>query len=424
MKHILLVALYLYLTACGIADPTDTNNDNTFQINDPPVTTKDPLGPVAFNNDIIDPQVRFASYSTQAQRVSIIDPIEKNEVWGKQTNIYDYAIPHPGYTGVTLFKGSELLILSQNSEKSVNLNENFSHMAIGSSNVAYAFANQTGDKIEILRSLGFGNWQHEVFQIPWGVDDSTDQVFETKVSLPLASIFINDGQKLLIFNPADGKYLWLEAESQNSLLVMNNSFCEGNSNTDFNNVFRYVIYDRQNVVAIAGDYQGKLTMIQLNDTCHDYNTSNQLMLSNNSPILHIKAIKPGELLVSQSNGHLKKVTYNISGFGSEIIDYPNICDYPAGVLPMRNEFLLLACIPKTNSSTELDERFYQLYDMSNNAVINDWQANNKFSGIGVDRNTLTLHRMLESSLGILQSIDLETGVVYEKSGLFLQDILD
>jgi len=48
----------------------------------------------------------------------------------------------------------------------------------------------------------------------------------------------------------------------------------------------------------------------------------------------------------------------------------------------------------------------------------------EFSGVGIDEENMLVHRMLGSSFGVIQSIDLLSGQTTEESGLFLHGLLD
>ena len=180
----------------------------------PPIGgSNDPLQAVAFGGNVLETQTRFISYTKKAGRVSLIDPQNEVEVWGKNAAGYDFAVALPDLEGATLFSQNQILILSSNSQKSISLNSHFAHIAVAKNQAAYSLASEDGQSFEVIRFLGNQQWQHEVFDVPWAALDPTITTAPAAQPVLLATQFNDDGSLLLVLRPADGRYVIYTATS-------------------------------------------------------------------------------------------------------------------------------------------------------------------------------------------------------------------
>ena len=417
MNVILLIIVLLLLqllVACG--DGTGLSN-NQFG----PFPTKDPLAALAFNSDLLNPSPRFASYSNQSARASIIDPAAKIEVWGFQASGYEYGVPHVNFGGISLFSETQVNVVTPSTNKKIDVIEH-GHVAIGKTGINYAFSNKVGNQIEIVRSLGNDQWQQDVFEIPWVNTQEEIDLVELS-SLTLMSFFSEDSNALYIFNPLDGKYLKLRAAGNTMPLEIAGAFCEGNGNTSVNAIFRTILFDEINSLFIAGDGQGILTQIWLDNGCHDYTNSITHQLTNNEPILSINSMPSTDLAITQSNNKLAFVNYSTTQFITSSTSN-TVCLLPVDSLSLDNDLSLITCIPGGPNNYDIKRPFYQVFSQSLSNVILEINLDDSFSGVGVDINNMKLHRMLDSSLGILQTIDLTNGNIETNTGVFLSNLLN
>jgi len=408
---LLILAGVQLLSACG---ETSISASNGF-------STKDPLATLAFNSDVLNPEPRFASYSSQSARASIIDPDAKKEVWGFQANNYDFAIPHSNYDGITLFSTRSVNIVTQSSNKLFEV-VNFDHIAVGTSGINFALSRKDGSQIEVIRFLGDDQWQQELIDIPWQ-NIANESSIETQSSRALVSFYSEDSNTLYIFNPLDGKYQKLTASNSNSPLQIDGVFCDGNGNIKGNDVYRTITFDEINNLFIAGDGQGKLTQIQLGNGCHDYANSITHQLANNEVILNINVISNSELIVTQYDKKLFRLDYSNSQF-IVINSYESLCPLPIGSLILDTDKTLITCLPGDKNNYEIDKPYYQVFSQSSGDVALNICIHETFTGVGIDVNNMKLHRMLDSSLGVLQTFDLTNGAMEKNSGIFLSGLLD
>ena len=412
-QFFLIIVMCHLLIACSESDSSSAS----FQVSN---TTIDPLASLAFSADVINPEPRFASYSAVAARASIIDPVNKKEIWGFQAPGYNYAAPHADFSGITLFASQKIKVATPSSEKTFFLESQYDHIAISKTGIGYALSNASGTELEIIRSLGGGQWQQEKFSTPWP-EMTNESKFEGNVSASLISLFSNDGNTLIIFNPADGKYMFFYAVDSSSKLQPDISFCDGNGNTDSANVFRELIFDETNNLLIAGDGKGTLTQIDLNNGCHDYASSTTLSLGISEPILNINQISTGELIVTQYGNNIHFIGHALNLFNITA-SYSTLCTLPVASLTIDNNLTLITCLPGNKSGFDIENPYYQLFSKNTTEPILDFIFSDKFSGVGVDTLNLKLYRMLESSLGVLQILDLEDGKIEIYKGIFLDNI--
>jgi len=410
-----IVLLLISQLFVGCGQSTSAANGNTVPL------TKDPLAPLAFNSDVLSPAPRFASYSNQSARASIIDPDARVEVWGFQASGFEYGVPHVNFGGLSLFSDTQVYVVTPTTNKTIDVNE-YGHIAVAKIGINYAFSSKAGNEMEVIRSLGNNQWQQEVFELPW-VTTQDEIDLEELSSLTLISFFSEDSNTLYVFNPFDGKYLKLSASDNNMPLAVDGAYCDGNGNTSVDAIFRSIIFDEINNIFIAGDGRGILTQIQLDSGCHDYTNSITHQLTVNEPILSINSRSPTDLLITQSNNNLSFINYSISQFITNSA-FNALCLLPVGSLSLNTDLSLITCLPGGLSNYDINRPYYQVFSQVVSNVVLEINVDDTFSGVGVDANNLKLYRMLDSSLGVLQTIDLLNGNIEKNTGVFLNNLLN
>ncbi|MCG6970100.1 MAG: hypothetical protein LJE85_10070, partial [Gammaproteobacteria bacterium] len=206
MVRVIIIAIGLCVGACA-----GDSSDGTGDITPPPPSTENYLRATAFSGNVLKLESRFISYSKKANRVSIIDPLQEIELWGKPAAGFDFALALPDFQGGSLFSADRVVIMSGDEQKTFTLTNEYLHTASAIQNAAYSLASADGQSFEIIRSTGAGLWQHETFGVPWDAIDPQLTAPPQGQPVLLVTHFNDSGTRLTAFAPSDGRYAVFEA---------------------------------------------------------------------------------------------------------------------------------------------------------------------------------------------------------------------
>ena len=392
------------------------------------VGSRNSLEVLSFGSDLINPQVQFVSYSRQAGRASIIDPVNQSEVWGQQVENYGFAVAHNNFEQLSVASSTHLNILTRSSSKIFTFPYQVHKTNVARDVVGFSFPAVDSRNFYVIRSLGSGLWQEQSFNIPWQFSDAGD--------LRSATIMSDTGQELIAIDPVDMNYWYLTANSSIDMLMEPNAYCVGQDNSMTNTRAQTMAYDEENKLLFVGDNMGGLTAISIGNTCDDIATAPKHDFVSQTQILSIRKLNGNELLVSlsgmqsgaqssnQPNGKLYKITYDINGTMTQTDEFSVQCQNPFGTLTLANDTVLISCIDIEQSTVDINKTYYQLYDLAAQLTINTVTPLDGFAGIGIDTDQNIMYRMREGSLGSLETINLITSETQVTHGLFITDLLN
>jgi hypothetical protein len=407
----------------------------------PPPSSDNYLRPTAFSNNVLKLESRFVSYSKKADRVSIIDPLQEIELWGRTATGFDFALALPDFQGASVFATDRVLILSGDQQKTFSLTTDYRHMAAADQYAAYSMASADGQSLEVIRSLGAGLWQHETFNVPWeAIDPQLTSAPQGQPAL-LVTHFNDNGTRLTAFAPADGRFAIFEAQSTADSLENTDTWCVGDGvGTPDNATFLSLAWDRTMGAYYAGDKNGNLYAMDPSAGCIDIAGLHQIALPESSPVIQIAVLSPGRLGVIQDEsdaaGSLRIVNYDGVGFSLTPVVFDNICDVPLGSMLLAGEYIAVMCtresellvpedtVPEAKDAW-IDPRSYVVYNIDSGAVIHQATIDKASSaGAAIDPNTAVLYRMLEGGFGHLEITNLLSGQTRQSQGLYIKDILN
>ena len=428
----LLFTVICLLSACSAsmdsAPSLDTND---------PLGTLDPLARVAFSGNILHADSRLISYSRQAGRLSIIDPLIPAEVWGANYPGYHFAVAHTDLQGASLFNASSISVVAGSERREFTLQTSYGHVASAGNKVAYSLAALDGRSIEVLRTLGSGQWQHETLAIPWA-DTLAADLSAPPATQPvlLASVFDADANFLLAISPSDGRYTVYAAGSGNQALSNGGAWCSGNgSGVPDDASFYAMAWDEQLRVLYLGDKQGRVFVIPAEGACADWATLPQYALAQTHEVSRISVYAPGSIGVSQRHGDLTVLSFADTVFNSTSETYHSSCEVPLGSIPIGSEHILVYCtateVTEESIASEagpqnpgIDPHRYMLIEKATGDITTYFHSGLDTAGLAIDSTSGKLYRVREGAFGRFESLDLVSGTRTGHKGLFIHGMLN
>ena len=432
VRFLLLLAL-LVLTAC--------NNSNGGSGKPPPFPSYNFLTQTSFSGNVLQRETLFISYSLKAKRVSIINPQQEIEVWGKAASGFNFALPLPDYSGGSLFASDRLVVMAGDAQKTFAISHPYAYVASAPTTAAYALASVDGKTIEVIRSLGAGEWQQETFSVPWGAVDPDYTQAPAGQPVLLVANYNNNGTTLAAFAPADGRYAVYEAGTPGDKIQNTTQWCAGDGvGTVTDATFRSLAWDESLQTYYAGDKNGRIYAVDPYGACTAVADLSQLALPDAVEITRINLFSPGRIGVIQDAagepGKLTIVDYDGSTFSVEPNPYNNVCEVPLGAIMMVGDYMAVMCTDESALQTPYDgtadpkdtwiiPSSFKLYNTNTMKIVNSATVDSQTtSGMAIDPIGITAYRMLEGGFGDLQTIDMVTGETRITTGLYLKDILN
>lgn len=426
MTKTILLSILLLLYGCS----ADGGSDGTGIILPP--STNNFLKPTLFSGNVLRFETRFVSYTKKANRVSIIDPINETETWGKAASGFNFAVHLPQFQGASLFADDKVVVMSGDDQQSFNLSVNYAHTSSAMQTASYGMASLDGGSFEVIRSLQGGSWQHETFSVPWGeIDPGITQPPQDQPVL-LVTYFNDSGSELTVFAPLDGRYTQYVQNSNSGELEYTGNWCAGDGiGTPGDATFRSLAWDENEKIYYAGDKNGSLYALDPSASCVPVASLPQLAMPDALPITHISLLETRQLAVIQDEqgvpGMLTIVGFDGSVFTLGALMIDDLCDAPLGAMKLGSDYLVAMCAETAANPQDLsiDPRRYITVDVLTGTVVNTRVIErNTTAGVAVDPGSATLYRMLEGGFGNLEISNLITGHTRKTVGLYIKDILE
>ena len=412
-----LYLLAILLIGCGGGG----NKSNSTQPG--PSDTNDPLGHLFFAANPLKVEARFLTYAKEAGRLSLIDPGQKQEIWGFEEPGFEFASPFPDLSGAALLSEQQVKIISDDGSDSLLFplsGDPVRHTGVAADALAYSFSNEAGTSVNVVRFLGsVGNWDTATLNVPWSNTVNSPAAGEPPL---LVSSFNDTGALLVVFRPADGQFAVATASSPTEPLSALSTSCPGDGiGTEDNATFIAFAWDYSMGLVYLGDRNGKLYALDPLAACATYDSLPNITLDA-EPITHVAVNSTGDIAVSQRNGNIHKLTFNGTNFGADQL-ISNVCSYPDGTTELSDELLLVTCfIDRTNA--ENLKRYITYNILTDEAVIITDVTLEQAVNVAIDSNTLKMYRVEDNALGSMVVYDLLTGESEVIKGLFLGGILD
>ena len=394
---------------------------------------------VGFTGSIVKREKRFSGYSKSAGRISLIDPSTETEFWERQINgTYDLTAPLPDYSGIALLSGQSLsIVLQDSSEKTFQPIEfPIGYVARSSDSATYAFVSKDGQAFRVIHQLGNGNWQEETLDSPFVVPPNFSTPPGSEPPLSIVQISGN-GNQLLFFKPSDGSYAYYTSDlAGGPIAATPKRKCPGDPSVavDAPALFRSLALDDNSSLAVQGDRFGVVSVFDPAAACVAPADRPAQTLGDPLAIIDITVAKQGKVAVTQVGGRLHTLNVAVDSLEkSRTIE--GVCNYPLGALPVGPDGMALVCVDAQDVSTDAGSISPASVDYQAVSV----QLVSLVSGLPIFQRGLDVEdtaaaaldpdvsRVLilkDSSIGILNVLDLTTGEQHSKKGLFLGGILD
>lgn len=431
MRITILLTVLLNIAACSLSGGSGDNGD----LPDDPVGTDSPIGPLAFSGNVLVTESRLVSYSNKAGRISIVDPIQEKEIWGKNIAGYDFAVAHPDFQGATLFKQDAVLVVVNSEDRLFDLGQAYHHTSVAQDRVAYSMAAEDGRSFEVIRALENGQWQQAVFTVPWS-DTLDAAVTSSPEGQPvlLVTKFSDDGNTLIVFSPSDGRYAVFTTNPDSGLLTAGTDWCAGDgAGIVANASFRSLAWDESRGLLFLGDKNGRVYALDPFAACLPMADLPAIDLPGAAASHRISIYESGQLAVTQEGGTLTIINYGTDGFDVDKTTYENVCAHPMSSMKLSELYLLVMCLGFDNDlddknaspdNANLDPTLYITLDTSTGLPIHTYSTYYQLSaGIAIEPQGFQLYRMIEGGFGRLEIVNLVTGEQRSNIGLFIQDIL-
>ncbi|MFV2057738.1 MAG: hypothetical protein ACC707_14825, partial [Thiohalomonadales bacterium] len=170
MKYCFLVFSVL-ISACGSSSSDSPSGPVTSVVDF--IGTRNYLKAVTVSGNILQTENRFLSYTKSANRISIIDPDQAIETWSQAASGFEYAVALPDFIGATLFAIDKIVVMSGTDSREFPLKLPYANAAAARTQAAYSVTRIDGRSFEVVRSLDNGEWQQQVFSVPWDSIDPT-----------------------------------------------------------------------------------------------------------------------------------------------------------------------------------------------------------------------------------------------------------
>lgn len=400
MKILLALSLFSLLLACDGGSMDGRKPSINY-----------PLNLLSQTDSILSPEPRLPSYSRVAERVSMINPLTAEEVWGRSVGLYENAIPLPDLSGVSLFKDKEIRIVDENSSRVFSLANTYTQIAKAKNAPSYAFLSSDYNQIFLIHYIGNREWQQLSISLPWSFD---------KLKRPVEIVLNETASRLLAVNMTTGQMLIFNTNNEN-LFTTESRGC----NSQDNNNYAYAGWYDKSQALVLSDSSGLLKYIQ-SENCDG--VVDTITLTPDSNIVHMSPDFDNNLIVSQANGDVWQITISNHQFNYAEIILSSGCAQNVGAVRLSDSHLLLVCAKKNLQKTRVGEFFgidsvsldYQTYALHSQTLLNSFQIMlEESAGSGISLEHQTLYRAKDSSLGELESYELLRDVRTRVKGLYI-----
>lgn len=435
-----MVKITAFLTAITTAVSCGSGQKFT-GVNDKETTPfqQDYLTLVGFTGSIVKREKRFSGYSKAAGRISLIDPSTESEVWGRQiSGTYDLTAPLPDYTGVALLSGQNLKIVLEHEERTFTPVEfPIGYVARAADAATYAFVSKDGLSVHVVRQIPGGSFQEETFAWPFATPPSFSTPPGDDPPQGVALLSAN-GSQLIFFHPSDGSYAYYSAnDAAGPIEATPKKTCTGvaPSAAPGPALYRALAFDHESSLLVAGDSKGNVSLFDPQGACVAPADRPGQSLGDGLPIIDITVSSKGRYAVTQVGGRLHTFGGTLAGL-TDVRTVEGVCSYPLGALPVGPDGMALVCVDAQDlgtaeqkaaapASVKYSEVSVELVSfVTGGSIFKRVLDVDGTAGAALDPDLSRILILKDSSIGILNVLDLSTGEQHSRKGLFLGGILD
>jgi len=394
----------------------------------PPTDTRNPVNFLFYTRDVLSPASRLPAYSKVAERVSLVDPVTEQEVWHAEAKGYQYAIALPDLSGAALVSDSAIEVVTQNGRKRFDLSGTYYYSTSAQHHPTYVLMRKDIRAVDVIHSLGKGEWQVETFDLPWNIARS-----EPENSTAL--IINHQASQLIAFSLYDGSYAMLAASGEDGVLSTTQAVCMGVERAGAS--FRLYTAIAQQVssgMLLVGDNAGHIFLVDPTAPCQTIDSLTSVQVDEGAEPVSIAVDDTGLIRILLANGQIWRSQITDALMSQPQQELSTSCiDSSALMLSFDNNYLLLVCARENRVSSLVSRHFnvasvildYMTYDMTTGQLVSRFSLlQEESAGTGIDTQTGIMYRIKESSLGELEIYHLFNDEKRVVKGLFLQNFLD
>jgi len=414
-----LIWLLVIVLLSGCAQGPSDSPDNI----PPPTDTRNPVNSLFYTRDVLSPASRLPAYSKIAERVSLIDPLTEQEVWYAEAKGYQYAIALPDLSGATLVSDSAIEVVTQNGRKRFDLSGSYYYSTSAQHHPTYVLMRKDISAVDVIHSLGEGEWQVETLNLPWATPRS-----ESGNSTAL--IINHQATQLIAFSLYDGSYAVFASSGENGALSTTQSVCMGVGFWLYTAIAQQV----SSGMLLVGDNKGHIFLVDPTAPCQPIDSLVSVQVGEGTEPVSIAVDETGLMRILLANGELWRSQITDALMSQPQLELATSCvDSSAVMLSLEGNHLLLVCARENRASSRVSSYFdvasvsldYMTYDMTTTQLVSGFSLlQEESAGTGIDAQTGIMYRIKESSLGELEIYYLLNSNKRVVKGLFLQNFLD
>jgi hypothetical protein len=353
----------------------------------------------------VAPPRQFVAYVPAAGRLSVLDQASEAEVYGIDFSATVHAtFPVGRFDGVAALTDDGLTIFSAGLRRSFA----FAYSGGDWDYASEAPAFSEGSDVRVFRYLDADTWQEDLLA---GIGPGA-------LAAPVMS---SDGAVLVMIRPDSGAYAIYRAEKTSTPMTLQLTCAPETSLTS-------------PIVALAmldshlfwGDREGRVGVLETTATeCQQMAAKGAL--PDHADIARMVPRSTSSVLVFGVGGSV----YEWDG-GSRIEPYATLqgCDFPLAPVSLASDEIAALCLsgleaPPDTRTVVYDSSAYNYYSKA--------QSEAQFSldltlaevaALGIDAASKRLFILADSAMGRLEVVDLATGSLHERRGLFVEKILE
>jgi len=410
------------LAGCGAAPLSSLDNTP------PPIDTRNPVNALFYTRDILSPESRLPAYSKIAERVSLIDPVTEQEIWHVAAKGYQYAIALPDLSGATLVSDSAIEVITQNGRKRFGLSGEYYYATSAQHQPTYALMRSDIRAVDVIHSLGEGEWQRETLLLPW-----TAPEFEPANSTAL--LIDPQASQLIAFSLYDGSYAVFVTSDEGDILSTAQTICGGLERAgDTFWLYTSLAQQTSSGMLLVGDNKGVIFLLDPTAPCQPIDNLPSVPVSDGIEPVSIAVDDRGLIRILLANGEIWRSQIIDAMMTQPQREVSTFCvDSSAVMLSLADNHLLLVCATENKMTSRVSRYLditsvslnYMTYDIKRGQLVSSFTLlREETAGIGIDIQAGIMYRLKESSFGELEIYHLFNGKKRVEKGLFLQNFLD
>ncbi len=415
MKTYLLLFLFLIgmLSSCSSGvrggDPTG-------------VTPTNPIQQVATDLSSLNLlSKKLVGLSRTTGRLSVIETTTKSESSHLDLPLdYLYSFPLPELDGVAAISQKELTVVSQNVAKAFDIPQgSFLDLSEEKPYLSFTLPNEEGVQLRFITSLGAGSWLSSTYEYSFdGFENQPSSVskyvgFLSKDGLDFYLIHYETGSYAVFSRPSAGEPFNVEEPT----------LACPQTNVRFENISLVRFFADQELF-VLGNNAGDLYFAELKKTedCLTVDEWRKQTVKEGSSPIGFAKMSTDQYFVSDDTGDI--YTFNLSSENFEKIT--NIkCNIPNVLTPLDDRHLAVICQDSEGEWFNSNSLIFSVLDIDQSTeTYRDNYTTKKVAGVGFDPDVKEIYILSHSGIGILDTLQYETGTSERKIGLFIDDIFE